>query len=252
MRDITKMEIISRKRAVIKIIIGIRVAAAVIVGFFFWARYIEKVKAYHIDPVTEDTLNLVGAGNCKKLMIVAHPDDEILWGGAHLSEGGYLVVCITNGKNSVRKEEYIKAVEKTGNTPVILGYPDKVLGKRDDWENVRNKLDDDLSFIMSFNDWDTIVTHNPDGEYGHIHHKLTNEIVTKLYERLKPQAKLYYFGKYYKAVDLPAVKDSLTPISDEELKFKQSICEIYESQENVIQGLSHMLPYEEWTEYQGK
>ena len=29
----------------------------------------------------------------QKLMIVAHPDDETIWGGSHLLEGNYLVVC---------------------------------------------------------------------------------------------------------------------------------------------------------------
>ena len=28
------------------------------------------------------------------LMIVAHPDDETLWGGAHLIEDNYYVVCV--------------------------------------------------------------------------------------------------------------------------------------------------------------
>ena len=30
-----------------------------------------------------------------KLMIVAHPDDETLWGGGHLIDGDYVVVCVT-------------------------------------------------------------------------------------------------------------------------------------------------------------
>lgn len=33
------------------------------------------------------------------LMVVAHPDDETIWGGAHLLKGKYVVVCITNGNN---------------------------------------------------------------------------------------------------------------------------------------------------------
>lgn len=30
-------------------------------------------------------------------MIVAHPDDETLWGGSHLIDDNYLVVCMSNG-----------------------------------------------------------------------------------------------------------------------------------------------------------
>ena len=37
------------------------------------------------------------------LMVVAHPDDETIWGGAHLLKGKYVVVCITNGNNRTRR-----------------------------------------------------------------------------------------------------------------------------------------------------
>ncbi len=40
------------------------------------------------------------------LMIVAHPDDELLWGGAHLLRDNYLVVCITCGPNITRVNEF--------------------------------------------------------------------------------------------------------------------------------------------------
>ena len=243
------MELTVKKKRVTRIVICVLLAAAVLAGFVFWARYIKKVKAYHVDPLKEEQLVEIGAKNCNKLMIVAHPDDELLWGGAHLSEGGYLVVCITNGKNETRREEFKTVVEKSGNTPLILNYPDKVLGKRDDWTNVRDKIEDDISLIMNYKKWDFIVTHNPKGEYGHIHHIMTSESVTKLFDKLVPAQKLYYFGKYYKAVDLPSVKDKLTPISDKELEFKESLSKYYESQKDTIEKLSHMMPYEEWTEY---
>lgn len=31
-----------------------------------------------------------------KVMVVAHPDDETLWGGMHLLKNKYLVICLTN------------------------------------------------------------------------------------------------------------------------------------------------------------
>lgn len=31
---------------------------------------------------------------------------------------------------------------------------------------------------MNYRNWSKIVTHNPDGEYGHQHHKKTDELVT--------------------------------------------------------------------------
>ena len=45
-----------------------------------------------------------------KLMVVAHPDDELLWGGLHLIDDDYLVVCITCGPNKVRVNEFILTI----------------------------------------------------------------------------------------------------------------------------------------------
>ncbi len=46
-----------------------------------------------------------------KLMIVAHPDDEMLWGGSHLLDEDYLVVRIPCGVEGYRVKE-IKRVLK--------------------------------------------------------------------------------------------------------------------------------------------
>ena len=46
--------------------------------------------------ISNNTLNQYNASQYKKLMIVAHPDDETLWGGANLFKDRYFVVCLTN------------------------------------------------------------------------------------------------------------------------------------------------------------
>ena len=47
--------------------------------------YIYFFKPYKIDK----DYSKIDLGDYNKLMIVAHPDDEILWGGAHLIEDNY-------------------------------------------------------------------------------------------------------------------------------------------------------------------
>lgn len=245
------MGTMEKKHKARRVLLIILAAAVVITGIVFAVRFIIRARAYDVPPLDEQALSDIGADKCQKLMIVAHPDDETLWGGAHLKEGGYLVVCITNGRNDVRSEEFDTVVRKSGNTPLMLEYPDKVLGKRDDWENVREGIEADLSLIMGYKSWELVATHNSAGEYGHIHHKMTSESVTKVYNSKKPGGQLYYFGKYYKAVDLPAVQDSLERISDSELSFKKELARCYESQSSTVEKLGHMLPYENWTEYSG-
>ena len=41
-------------------------------------------------------------------MIVAHPDDETLWGGADLMKESYFVVCLTNNYHTKRSKEFLQ------------------------------------------------------------------------------------------------------------------------------------------------
>lgn len=77
------------------------------------------------------------------LMIVAHPDDETLWGGAHLKEGKWFIVCMTNQYTASRKAEYKKMLAASGAKGIILDYPDVIFredGKwdKDNWTYVRD------------------------------------------------------------------------------------------------------------------
>lgn len=198
-------------------------------------------------PLSQEQLDDIDISNASKLMIVAHPDDETIWGGAHLLDGGYLVVCITNGYNTERADEFRKAVEQSGNTPLILSYPDKVFFMRDDWSDAKKDIESDISRIMSAKHWDIAVTHNPKGEYGHIHHKMTNELTVQAFNETCGADKLYFFGDYYKASDIE--KAGVSVIPDEVMQKKLMLCDIYSSQERTMDKLSHMFPFENWKEY---
>ena len=52
-------------------------------------------------------------------MIVAHPDDETIWGGGHLLQDDYLVICLTNGNNQIRAKEFEKVMDQSHNILVI-------------------------------------------------------------------------------------------------------------------------------------
>ena len=122
-------------------------------------------------------------------MIVSHPDDETLWGGANLYKDQYFVVCLTNGFNLKRANDFRKLLEFTKNRGIILDYPDTEDLIRDDWSEVKTGILKDLSTILNYKKWDKVVTHGPDGTTGHIHHKKTSEYVTKIAkESNKPTA----------------------------------------------------------------
>lgn len=192
--------------------------------------------------------NPVPSESTKKLMIVAHPDDETIFGGSHIADGGYYIVCLTNGKNVVRSKEFHKLLKATKNEGIILDFPDKTKGERDNWETSKEDIEKTISDYIRMKDWELIVTHNPKGEYGHIHHKMTNKIVTSVCEAEKQTNALYYFAPYYKKEKLPEY--SLTPMDSESLAKKEKLVSIYSSQKKVCKNLSHIFPYESWTPYQ--
>ena len=136
---------------------------------------------YNLPMRAEVEINRIDLNKYKKLMIVAHPDDDMIWGGAHLIQDDYVVVCITCGTNEVRLEEFKSVMKATGDSYIALGYPDKTDGKRNEWITFYEDIKKDIDMILKSNNWDLVVTHNEKGEYGHIQHIKTNKIVTEAY-----------------------------------------------------------------------
>ena len=200
--------------------------------------------------VSRDFNNLDLSG-VDSIMIVAHPDDEVIWGGSHLLEGNYLVVCITAGNNQIRAEEFLKAIKATGSKGIMLGYPDKTFNKRNDWKKVDTDIEKDVETLLSLKKWKVIATHNPEGEYGHIHHIMTSRIVTDVYkEKYQSLDNLYYFGNYYNKSKIGAVEKNLIPISDDNYQKKVDIIKnIYKSQYFIMDKFGQMVKYENWTKY---
>ena len=193
-----------------------------------------------IDTYILESLN---ASLFKNLMIVAHPDDETLWGGAHLLNESFFIVCLTNGYNLPRVNDFNKVLKFTKKGGLILNYPDLQDNIPDIWSEAKIGILKDLSTILNYKDWEKIVTHGPEGTTGHIHHKKTSEYVTYLTKKFNKFNKLYYFGKYYKINKIPK---NLSRISDKELEFKKKVAAIYRSSRSAINYLYNMMPYENW------
>lgn len=238
-----------KKRLIIITIISVIVALGFAGGCYYAYKYNEY---YNVKPVTESILEEAGIEEFRNLVIVAHPDDETIWAGAHMAEDGYFVVCVTNGNNETRSKEFKSILKAFDNKGIILNFPDKTFGKRDDWSKVKDKIIHDLTAIIEHNDWEIIATHNPDGEYGHQHHIMINNIVTDIYDELDKKGDLYYFGKYYKASDVEEAMEGIEGVSKESLEKKEEVLKLYKSQEKTVNNLSHMNPYENWILYDVK
>lgn len=109
----------------------------------------------------------------KVLMLVAHPDDETLFGFNDLICAS-TVVCFTNGSNSVRSAEFYSVMYAVGVKGIMLDYNDAI---DDNWSYI-----DDSEFFdaIPYDDEDCIVSHNMHGEYGHIQHIRVHNIAVAL------------------------------------------------------------------------
>ena len=136
-------------------------------------------------------------------------------------------------------------MKASSNEYIILGYPDKTNNQRDNWNTSYDGIELDLEEIVDYKKWNTIVTHNPDGEYGHIHHMLVSEIMTNI----SPKDKLYYFNKYYTKEEIDAENGDLKRITHNELLQKEELLNYYQSQSVIINNHKQTIAYERFISY---
>ena len=104
---------------------------------------------------------------------------------------------------------------------------------------------------MHKKEWNDIVTHNKQGEYGHIHHKMTNKIVTSIYDN-NPVGKLKYFGKYYSKKKIKNKTDNNGLLDEYIYHKKLEMIDVYKSQKFIKKAFNQMFKYEDITDYKKK
>jgi len=110
-----------------------------------------------------------------KLLIVAHPDDETLWGYHQLNESkGWKILCITNASNTTRVNELKNISIHFGTALELWNYQDSAFHY-----NMHPQLYKDIENEINKPNVKMVLTHNPLGEYGHIQHiKVSNVVLT--------------------------------------------------------------------------
>jgi LmbE family N-acetylglucosaminyl deacetylase len=128
--------------------------------------------------VDDDTVN---KRTQNVLMLVAHPDDETLFGFYDLIHSNCTVLCFTNKNNKVRRRNFIEVMNTTKQTGIMFDYKD---GVSEVWETISD--DNFIGVIVPLlsKKYDMIVSHNSDGEYGHIQHKRVHSIAVSLSKKL--------------------------------------------------------------------
>ena len=114
----------------------------------------------------------------KVLVIIAHPDDELIWMGGtllrHKKDWNTKVVCLTRESDGDRNPKFKKACE-------ILGVEGFIYYLDDTTNNPWNQQEAiDIISKHCGTIYDLVFTHGENGEYGHPHHKLIHKIVSKI------------------------------------------------------------------------
>lgn len=126
------------------------------------------------------TLNkYIGKNNA---IVVAHPDDEILFAASmpiRYPDRKWTIICCSRPVIAPERESEFPAV------CTALGAAYKMVDHR---ENLNSTLDGLTEIDLSR--YDTIVTHNEEGEYGHQHHIQVHRHVKNRFS----DRKLIFFG----------------------------------------------------------
>ena len=148
-----------------------------------------------------------------KIMIVAHPDDEALFGGAELLSHPkeYKVVVLDEYHNDIRRREFLDSMRFIG----IHEY-EHWTGYKGKEDYFREKLIYELLRVLRERKYTKIVTHNINGEYGHPRHRACHDVLA----HLRPE--------------LLGCFDRGKRISDELIEKKTELLKVYKSQDSVL------------------
>lgn len=134
-------------------------------------------------------------------MLVAHPDDEILWGGGlpiRFPGDWTIIACSIPRKDPVRAFCFFRVCEALGAKGWLLPQYETT-NSADPEELLPN-----LFWLNELRGFDRIVTHGADGEYGHRHHKQLNEYVNSITKGR--QVTTFGFGKGRHRLELNSIE----------------------------------------------
>ena len=118
-------------------------------------------------------------------MIIAHPDDEVIFGSVVLKEAKR-IVCIASDENNPNRQwckDRKKALYEIGE---LVGAEVICFNYNSEFYRINARLKELIILEEKIKPYltGTIFTHNAWGEYGHLDHILINQIVRANYDRI--------------------------------------------------------------------
>ena len=128
----------------------------------------------------------------RALVLVAHPDDCVIWAKAYMDAHpghGWTICYLTHWRLHKRGREIARYWRKR-NIPVrFLGFKDH--GRDLGTNSLITWPEEDAIRVLqrATEDYDLILTHGAEGEYGHPHHRVVHKAVKDM-----PFVKKIYFS----------------------------------------------------------
>jgi len=138
----------------------------------------------------------------KALLMVAHPDDCIIFGMGlihYRPSWQWTIAYLTYTKLSTRGQEISNFWARRNINTVWLGFADNYR----DIENNAISFDSvaaENQIAATVQDYTVVVTHDAAGDYGHIHHRFVNQCVNRFH---KSVITFSPFGQGNLCVDMP-------------------------------------------------
>jgi mannosyltransferase OCH1-like enzyme len=160
-----------------------------------------------------------------KLMIVAHPDDEILWGGMNLliGSGWHIIVC-TNKNNKNRTIELLNTLKTLGVYKIdMFDIEDEAIDEQKIADQLfLNKTTLLYKYLQKLNKqkWNLVLTHSKSGEYLNTHHIAIHKLVKSIFKN----------AQFFKVDKM---------LSKKQLEQKAQLCKYYYNTQNICKMISN-------------
>lgn len=113
----------------------------------------------------------------KAYCAVAHPDDCVIFARPYIDahpEHNWTIVYLTYMPTDPRAKEVAAYWNARGIKTEFLGFTDDYKDQQTQALNFWHGIHADNELREACKDAELILTHNEDGDYGHIHHKVVN------------------------------------------------------------------------------
>jgi LmbE family N-acetylglucosaminyl deacetylase len=132
------------------------------------------------------------------LVVVAHPDDEVIWAGGTLlkSKENKTIICLCRKNDKDRFPRFGKVCKLLKAKEYIFDLDDAESGKL---KKISNK--DIIKKVLSVTkgkEYDYLYTHGKEGEYGHPRHIEIHNAINSMLNRKLLSSKEVFFFSYHK------------------------------------------------------